>query len=264
MNLINNICKLLITTIIFLNILPLKPLNANLSLAPIYLEITNNQQSRNTGVLTVGNTSDQPIRISLSTTFFNYDYNGVFQRLNTGEYDLTNYLIYTPREITIPPHNFQRIRLQTTLPSNLPEGEYRVAIFAETLQTNANQNSNYQVNLTTRIGSAIYVRNGNLSPNINISTVNFNPENQQLRLLVNNTGNATAIANIKWQLSQNGNVTITGKGGGSYLPNSETNSLLKPDQNVNLTGENYQLTGEMIYQENDREITLPFNFNINF
>lgn len=241
-----------------------KPAFANLFLSPLYLELEA-QGGRSKGVIVVGNTSEKPIQVRLSSTAFTYKSDGNFQSLPSGEpNDLTPYLRYSPREISIPPKSSRQVRLISLLPPNLPKGEYRVAIFAKTLQEVSNSQG-YKIAYNTSVGSAIYVRKGDLSPNLNIRTANFNQDNKQLRILVGNSGEATARAKINWYLKQGGNQIAAGTSGGSFLPGSQINILLnrtKETANLTLQPGSYQLTGEIEWKEKDNKKSFPFNMDL--
>jgi P pilus assembly chaperone PapD len=236
---------------------------ANLSLAPIYLQIEA-KKTQTSGFLTVGNTSDKPLRVRISATAFTYDEEGKFQALESqGEKDLMNYLRFSPKEMTIPPQSKRNVRLTTILPPSFPDGEYRVAIFAESLQENSNSDSQYKVNLTTRIGSAIYIRKGDIQPNLKVEKALFNSQKKELRLTVINNGKATARTKINWQLNQNNQKVIDGVGFSSYLPDKTVNTLLSPNEEKELTLKPgiYQLTGELVWVDGNEK---KQNFTVNF
>ena len=252
--------------------LPMKSAYAGLFLSPMYLKMES-QQGQSKGVLQIGNTSSKPIRVRLSATAFTYNKNGVFQRRSPQEidnsnpsnpasnHDLTPYLRYSPREMVIPANSTRRVRLISLLPPSLPEGEYRTAIFAETLQETTNTQG-YKVGLNMSIGSALYVAKGEIQPEITVNGTNFNPNNKEIKLLVNNTGTATAKGNISWTLKQNKKVVYSGESGGSFLPNSQTNIILNSYKNNRATLGNgiYQLEGKIVWNEADKKQVSKFSF----
>lgn len=256
-----------------------KPVNAGLFLSPMYLKMES-EQGQSKGVLQVGNTSSRPIRVRLSVTAFTYNKNGVFQRRDrigkTGktdsnhkalDHDLTPYLRYSPREMVIPGNDSRRVRLISLLPPSLPEGEYRTAIFAETLQETTNSQG-FKMGFNMSIGSALYVAKGETDPDITIVDSNFNSNNNKIEMLVNNSGNATAKGSINWTLKQGKNVVATGQSGGSFLPDSQTNIVLnrnqdkKSNSNSNFTPGNYQLEGEIVWDKADQKQASSFNFDL--
>ncbi len=249
--------------------LPIKSAYAGLFLSPMYLKMES-QQGQSKGVLQVGNTSSKPIRVRLSVTAFTYNENGVFQRRSSEEivnsnsalaHDLTPYLRYSPREMVIPGNSSRRVRLISLLPPSLPEGEYRTAIFAETLQERTNAQG-YKVGLNMSIGSALYVAKGEIKPKITVDRTNFDAKNKKIKLLVNNTGTATAKGSITWTLKKDKKVVYSGESGGSFLPNSQTNIVLNRHKNnqETLTPGIYQLEGKIVWNETDKKQASKFNF----
>ena len=234
-----------------------------LSLSPIYLELKADK-TQTTGILKVSNTSDKPLRVRVSATAFSYDEQGNFKRLESGsKEDLTSYMRYSPKEVTIPPKSTNNIRLAAILPPSLPDGEYRVAIFVNSLQEINNETTNYRVNFTTSMGSAIYVRKGNIHPNLNVDKAHFNTEKSELRLTISNQGQATARPKITWKLTQNNKEIIKGEGGGSFLPNKTMSVILKPNtkEKMILNAGNYQLSGEAVWNDDGMK-SLPFALDL--
>lgn len=248
-------------------IIPIKAARAGLFLSPMYLRMES-KQGQGKGVLQVANTSSKPIRVRLSVTSFTYDSNGIFKRRNTKERgnsslknDLTPYLRYSPQEIVIPANSSRRVRLISLLPPSLPEGEYRTAIFAETLQSGSNAQGQ-KIGFNISIGSALYVEKGDLEPDIEIIKADFDA--QQIELAIANRGTATARGKINWTLKQKGKTIDSGESGGSFLPNSESNIVLNrvQDKKLNLAAGTYQLEGEIVWERSDKEEISSFDFQI--
>ncbi|HLP88019.1 MAG TPA: P pilus assembly protein, chaperone PapD [Nostocaceae cyanobacterium] len=236
---------------------------ANLILSPIYVDLTANR-GKSEGVLNVGNSSNEAIRVRLFPKFFSYNRDGEFQELTeSDERNLSPYLQFSPREIVVEPGKVRRVRLLSLLPPSLPDGEYRVAIFAETLSSGVVQ-SGYRVNLISRVGAAIYVRKGNVTSDLQVATASFNRENQQLRLLLRNQGQATARPKIQWSLKQGEKLIVSEGVGTSVVGGMEQNVLLNRNaQNkLNVNPGKYQLLGEVVWKDGDRQKTLPFNLDL--
>ena len=125
------------------------------------------------------------------------------------------------------------------------------------------QEDNYRINFKINMGSAIYVKKGDISPDLHIKKAQFNGEKQELRLTILNQGKATARPKITWQLSQNNQEIVKGEGGSSFLPQKTGHTLLKPEnqENLNLKPGTYQLTGELIWKDGDTQ-KLPFNVDL--
>lgn len=93
-------------------------------------------------------------------------------------------------------------------PPSLPDGEYRTMIFTENLQkgiiteTDSKTNVTLQTNIIPRIGVALYVRKGDVSPNLTPNSARFDPKTNKIQLLVSNKGKASAILAGDWQLKK--------------------------------------------------------------
>ncbi len=241
------------------------PANANLFVSPLYLK-TESEQGQSKGILQIGNTSSQAIRVRLSATAFSYDRDGDFQRLESDsklEKDLTPYLRYSPREMMIPANSSRRVRLISLLPPSLPDGEYRTAIFAETLQQKTNSQG-YKIGFNLSVGSALYVTKGEAKSDINIEKPIYDPVEKKIKILVANDGSATAKGTINWTLKQEDKVVADGQSGGSFLPSSKTNTILNrgTETQIDLTRGKYQLTGEIVWDKLDRQQTSNFDFEL--
>jgi len=236
---------------------------AQVTVSPLFLELET-RRSQAEGIFEITNDGDTPFRGRVYTEPFTYSRDGGFQTLEESANDLSPYLRFSQQEFTIDPGDTRKIRLIVTLSPDLPEGEYRTAIFAEKLEETTTNNP---VNIRTRIAVTVYVYNGDLSPNLAITEAQWNREEQQIQVLVNNTGTATARPGIEWELRQNGEVVTTGNvTNRTVMAQGDRFFLLEnPNQEVlNLRGGEYQLTGELIWSEdNYRERkTEPFNINL--
>ena len=271
LTLIKSIIPALLAASTINGIILMKPAYGRLFLSPMYLKMES-QQGQSKGVLQIGNTSSKPIRVRLSATAFTYNENGVFQRRSPQEiansnpalaHDLTPYLRYSPREMVIPGNSSRRVRLISLLPPSLPDGEYRTAIFAETLQETTNAQG-YKVGLNMSIGSALYVAKGEINPEITVDGTNFDAKNKKIKLLVNNTGTATAKGSITWTLKQDKKIVFSGESGGSFLPKSNTNIVLNRHKNnqETLSPCIYQLEGKIVWNEADKKQVSKFDFDL--
>jgi hypothetical protein len=168
----------------------------------------------------------------------------------------------SPRELTVAPNVTRRIRLVTLFPPSLPEGEYRAVVFTERL-AEVTDGSGNRTTINTRIGSTIYVRQGDLAPALEIAAASWNEAQQQLQVLVNNTGGASARAKVNWTLQQDGTVMATG-----VLPetgiiaHSQRQFLLPSPPDTPLAAGNYQLFGELEWKEGDESKNQAFAVNL--
>ncbi|MEH2126168.1 P pilus assembly protein, chaperone PapD [Nostoc sp.] len=236
---------------------------AQMSVSPLVIE-AKAERGQAQGMITISNTSKTPSRIRIYAQPFTYSRDAGFQTLSSSPNDLTKYLQFSPRELTVKPGEVRRVRLISRLAPNLPDGEYRAVVFNETLSESKDAAGN-NVTLVARIGVTFYVRKGNLSPQLAIDSASFNPEQKQIQILVRNNGQATVLPNLNWTLRQGQTVIKTGQvDTNAVVANSDRNFLLNypnKDQPALKPGQ-YQLSGELFWGEDSKKSKLPFNLNI--
>jgi hypothetical protein len=203
------------------------------------------------GVINISNNSNKPYRARVSLSPFTYNQEGL-QVLQSSPNDLTPYLTFSPRELVIAPGQQRSIRFNARLLPSLPQGEYRAMFSVEELQDNS----------STQTAATIYVINGDFVPKVGVEKAFYDGQKKQIRLLVNNTGEATTRAKTEWNLSQDGKTVNSGKV-------EETTIIAKgeryiqisyPPQGKTLTPGNYQLSGKLSWNAKKAE-NLPFNIN---
>ncbi|MFW9259020.1 P pilus assembly protein, chaperone PapD [Nostoc sp. CALU 546] len=236
---------------------------AQMSVSPLVIE-AKAERGQAQGMITISNTSKTPSRIRIYAQPFTYSRDTGFQTLSSSPSDLTKYLQFSPRELTVKPGEVRRVRLISRLAPNLPDGEYRAVVFNETLSESKDAAGN-NVTLVARIGVTFYVRKGNLSPQLAIDGASFNPEQKQIQILVRNNGQATVLPSLNWTLRQGQTVVKTGQiDTNAVVANSDRNFLLNypnKDQPALKPGQ-YQLSGELFWGEDNKKSKLPFNLNI--
>ena len=242
---------------------------ANISISPMVVE-TEAKRGQAQGRITVSNPDSQDFRARVYTSPFTYDKETGFKTLDSSPKDLAPYLQFSPRELQVGASRKRNIRFIVRFPPSLPDGEYRTMIFTENLQrgtiteTDSKTNVTLQTNIIPRIGVALYVRKGDVSPNLNFASARVNPKTNKIQLLVSNKGKASAIVAGDWKLKkgkeviQKGNISDT-----TVLAEAEryvTAKSLNKNQSKLAPGE-YQLTGELGWGVNKKE-RIPFNVNV--
>lgn len=236
---------------------------AQLGASPLTLDLEANR-SQAQAVISVINTTNTPLRARIYTEPFTYSRDAGFQTLPSSPNDLSPYLQFSPRELTVPPGVRRRVRLRALLAPNLPDGEYRAVVFTETLKESTEGNNN-KVSIVTRVGTNVYVRKGDVSPNLAVDSASFDAAQNQVQLLVRNTGNASVKSGVRWQLKQGEQVVRTGElPPSTVIAQSDRNLLLNftDENNSALSPGEYQLTGELAWEEDNNSNSLPFNVNI--
>ena len=243
---------------------------AQVFITPMVIEVPENRGQAQ-GFIEVRNNSNDTFRARIYTESFTYNRDAGFQSLkSTNASDLSSYLQFSPREMILQPGANRRVRFVARLAPNLPDGEYRTMIFTEKLQeapavTTASNRPN--VALTARIGVAVFVRKGNVAPNLAVGGASLNADKNRVQLLVGNTGKASARPGGTWTLKQGGTVVKTGEIPPTIvLAENERNCLVTylgaEQDRLNLAPGEYQLTGELTWGEDNNKSKLPFSVNL--
>ncbi|MBE9235785.1 P pilus assembly protein, chaperone PapD [Anabaena aphanizomenioides LEGE 00250] len=214
------------------------------------------------GVIDVANNSDQPFRARVSLKPFTYIREGL-KVLESSSNDLTPYLTFSPRELVIAPGQTRSIRFNARLLPSLPQGEYRAMFSVEQLQEKNDPNAKNQVSIDVSIGAIIFVRNGDLTPSLNVEKAFYDGKTQEIKLLVQNTGKATTRARTEWNLTENGKPVNSGKleestiiaEGDRYI------TIAYPPQGQTFTPGNYNFSGKLTWDFPNKGGNLPFNVN---
>ncbi len=243
---------------------------AQVGASPLVIQVEA-QRGKAQGIITVKNPTNKPSRVRIYAEAFTYDREQGFQTLAESEQDLSDYLRFSPREMTIPAQSERRVRLLATLPPSLPDGEYRSVVFAENLTETIDAQKN-EVAVITRVGVTVYVGKGDLNPNLTVENAFYDRQNGKIKLLVNNSGGSSVLPKLVWKLTQNDQIVVEGEnpqvtiiaGGDRFLQLSpivqDEEGAAKP---IPLQPGNYQLSGDMIWEiDNNDPNVVPFEIEL--
>jgi hypothetical protein len=240
---------------------------AQVKISPLLIEKETNRGQANE-FITVYNPSDQPFRARVYAEPFTYQRDAGFKSLSSSPTNLIPYLQFAPRELTVPPRSMRRVRISVRLAPNLLDGEYRAMIFTEPLKESSNGNRG--ATIVTRVGSAFYIRKGNLQPNLTVDSANWNNARKRIQLLVNNSGKISARPKVNWTLRHEGKVvksgledetTIVAESDRNIILTSPTPSKTPTREEPSLTPGTYQLSGELVWGKDDKK-KQSFNLNL--
>lgn len=230
-------------------------IQARFQISPMVIE-TNTIKGMASGMIEVKNLGSETVRLQVYSEPFTYNLNG-FEPLETSPQDLTHYLVYAPRQLTIQPGQKRRIRLNVRfLPSTKP-GEYRAMVFTQTVKSSTSGNAS-QMGIIPRIGTAVFVRHGDVKPQLSVQESTY--KNKHIRLRVNNTGQATARPHVNWILTQSGQEIAAGNSNKQTVIAEGQRHLKIGDQNSaieSLQAGSYQIKGELVWGVKNAN-SLPF------
>lgn len=238
---------------------------AQVGISPLIIE-SPAKRSQAKGTIQVINGSDETFRARVYSELFTYDSNRGFQELKSSPNDLRPYLEFSPRELEVAAGTERNIRFVVRFPPSLPDGEYRAVVFTENLKEIPLNTGQTTTAIIGRVGTVVYVRKGNVSPNLNVASANWNPQTKQIELLVKNTGKATAYPSVNWTLKQGTKTVTTG-----VIPptglifaterNFQVNYSTTQKESVLKPGK-YQFTGELVWKQQEKQKSLPFSFEV--
>ena len=205
---------------------------AQISITPQVVELDLKRGQAQGSILMI-NGSPLPLDTKSYIGPFTYDREGGFRELKDSPQDLTPYLQLYPLDITLAATEQRRSRFVVRLAPNLPDGEYRAMIFTA-LGSNAlpkgrplTNTTTFEVKYLPRIGVAVYVRKGDISPKISVENVQWDANKSQVKILVKNSGKASSILRGEWTLKQDNKTIKEGL-------IQETTVIAESDRSMNL------------------------------
>ena len=113
---------------------------ASLTISPLRVVFEGRQRSAEVMLL---NLSQEENTYRVGWIYNKMDEDGQYERVDqtlTPGYDVADFVLFSPRQVTIPPSGRQKVRLSLRRPPDLPDGEYRAhMIFQKLPKENADQ-----------------------------------------------------------------------------------------------------------------------------
>ncbi len=235
---------------------------AQITAYPMILELKT-QRGQGRGTINIKNEGDTAFRARVYATPFTYNRNG-FEALESSPNDLTPYLTFSPRELVVEPGQTRSIRAVSRLLPSMAKQEYRAVIFTENLQETQIEQGNSIIGIIPIIGMTVYVRHGEISPNLTVKTVQLDPENKRIKLLVQNSGKATTFPKTSWTLTHKETTLNQGEifsttviaEGERYI------NIPNPFSDKIISAGNYQLSGELTWGDKNEKLPFQLDFAI--
>ena len=238
-----------------------KSTQAQINLSPLLIDV-DAKADKARGVIDIRNSSNNEFRARIYAEPFTYDSNYGFKTLTASPSDIRPYLQFSPQEVNLPKGGLRKVRMTVDLPPNLPDGEYRAMIFTEPLVDLYNKTRGTA--LVNRIGTAFYVRKGNIKPNLKIDSLTWNKNTNKLQLLVKNSGKASTQATATWSASQGGKVVRTGDSlSTTVIAEGDRQLFLQtsPSDPAPLAPGIYEVSGKLTAGQGKKQ-TQNFNFTV--
>jgi hypothetical protein len=212
------------------------------------------------GVINVANNGKGPLRMRIYSENFTYERSKGFVTTDNHPQSAVNYLQFAPRELIVPPGITRNVRVGTTIPANLPDGEYRAAIFVEDLNEKDITNSQgQQIKLQARVACVFYFSKGATKSDLSMAAAIWHPASKDLMMVLGNKGKKTSYPAVNWRLEKEGKVVAEEKISGILLQSQTEREIALQLTAVRPTAGNYALVGE-IKEANQKPI--PFNIKV--
>ena len=140
----------------FASLLAAPSAQAQFRVSPLVIE-EKSERGQAQGVIEIANPGDTATQVRIYASPFTYDESG-FVELDSHAFDLSPYLFFSPKEVTMEPGQIRRIRLSARLFPSLPDGEYRAVIFVRSETPNIEERDGFQINIVPRIGVLFFVQ----------------------------------------------------------------------------------------------------------
>jgi hypothetical protein len=248
------------TAIIFANsTLAAQPKESNFSISPL-VNILNLRNGQAKGVINITNKGQDPLRMRIYSENFTYDRSKGYVASDNHPQSAINYLQFAPRELVIPPGITRNVRVGTTIPGNLPDGEYRASIFAEDLnERNVTSSQGQQIKIQTRVACLFYFSKGANKSELSMTAATWDSARKDLLMVLSNKGKRTSYPAINWRLEKDGKVVIQDKFSGVLLQSATERELLLQSDSSKLTAGNYTFAGEI---KEPSQKPIPFSLKV--
>ncbi|MBN8520803.1 MAG: molecular chaperone [Alphaproteobacteria bacterium] len=194
--------------------LPLTSAQAHLTISP--LRVVFDGRTRSADIMLI-NTSPETNTYRMRWVYNVMDTYGSYKRADvtlTPAFDVAEGVIFSPRQVTLPPEGRQRVRLSLRRPAELPDGEYRAHLVFQKLPNENDpalrqkqdnppkRGQTLALNVLMGFSIPVIVRQGDYDADISISKPEFVPgttENggkPQIKLTLSREGKHSSIGRV--------------------------------------------------------------------
>jgi P pilus assembly chaperone PapD len=216
------------------------------TIAPM-VTIVETKSGQASGSISIFNQGQEPLKMRVYAESFTYDRLKGFTFVPQDNRSAAPYLQFSPREMEIPPGVTRNIRVAVTLPANLPDQEYRVAVFVEDLKERAinSNNGGNRLLIKARVASVFFFSKGSTTAEVQIRTAAWNAATKKVSILLENQGSKSAYPEIDWRMERNGKEVAKDNIRGVIVQSQNSREIaLEPGQKpLDLASGEYDLSG---------------------
>jgi hypothetical protein len=232
--------------------------DSNFYVSPM-VNILDLRNGQGKGLINVTNKGRNPLRLRIYAENFTYERSQGYISIDNHPQSAINYLQFAPRELVVPPGITRNVRVAMTLPSSLPNGEYRASIFIEDLKEQDITADSQQISLKTRVASLFYFNKGEAKSEVSMDTATWRPTSKDLMIVIKNKGKKTSFPNIYWRLEKDGKVATKNQILGIILQSQNEREFPIAMESAKLTSGNYNFIGEI---KGSDPKPIPFNIKV--
>jgi hypothetical protein len=240
------------------------PAIAQISIFPVVIELTADENGESQAFIEVSNQTDELFEASITPKPFTYSRTGGFTTTSDRTSDLSPYLQFYPSELSVPPGTSRTIRVITSFPDDLPQREYRLSLITAELNRRLTPNNN-QAPVNHRVAITIYARNGELQPYLQVMGARWNKFNESVELSVKNAGQASARPVVNWGIYRGNQEFMVGSTVPMAVITGTERNLVLNDARLGSLGRGYyQIKGDLVLDAQGGEDSLvqPFSQTI--
>lgn len=155
---------------------------AKLLIMPTYIVFKDRERTQD---ITIMNTSDKPGTYRVGWLNYQQNERGTYDRQDgpiSPHFDPETMIVFSPRQVTLPPRAKQRIRLSLRRPPDLPDGEYRAHLKLQSIgrpdavsRTNVEGGVATEVRANVGFAVPVIIRQGEHEAQIKIDSPQFLP-----------------------------------------------------------------------------------------
>lgn len=222
--------------------------NAQVSLSPLYAKLGPAPNGQTQTTFRISNGSNNALRFRATFKYFTFDERGIktTEEVNA-ESDLSSYLRAAPLEFEVPAYNEQIIRVIALVPPSALDKEMRAALVLEPLDNTSVDAKSKSGNITGQLSfeyrfiAQLYISPAD-STFLEIREASQDSDGN-LQVVVSNTGAASGVSGVTWQLSHNNQIIGASETSDRFVVLTKSERTRNLAEGINLPPGEYTLTG---------------------
>lgn len=204
--------KTIATLVIALNflVIPTSEAQADMLVMPPFIMFEDRDRLHDIALINTGNTAGT---YRITWIYYKQKEEGGYELMDTPlnpEYDHAKMIVFSPKQVTLPPGGRQRVRMSLRKPPGLPNGEYRAHMQMQrielTSKSETRQDDGLTAELDVRVGFAVpvVIRQGGQDVNVTISNPQFieakfkaKDQRSRLQVTLNRSGTHGTIGRLR-------------------------------------------------------------------